>query len=958
MATARKTPIPFPLPEDLSGQKVGRFLVRHKLGAGGMGEVYYAEDTKLRRPVALKRVARKLGNDPQARQHILREAQRASALSSEHIAAVHDVLEEDGELLLVMEYVEGETLRQRLLRPMTLEQFFEIAAQCAEALTAAHDHGIVHCDIKPENIMLTPAGQVKILDFGVAKHLPRSDQSSTLESSLIGGTPAYMAPEVLLGELPEMRTDIFSLGVVLYEMLTLKNPFFTRSFVATSELILHHTPAAIRVFNPNVPERLEAVVMKAMAKTPAERYANARDLLEDLRRVRAGALPSKLVPVMTFGKGWKHRRWLFAALVLMAVAASAFAIYRWAHRQPILAERGWVLISDFETSGDDAIPDKGVREGLTVALQQSRYVNVFPRSRAYETLQRMKKTSVSRIDEALGREICRRENLQVLLTGSIERLGPVFQITVRGLDPKRGNLLFAEGQRFDRKELVFDRVDSLAKSVRTDLGESLGGIEKSSRPLAKVTTASLDALQLYSQAVDAKDQGKDDQVEGLLKGALQLDPEFAMAHLQLGQYYFAVVGTNERALAELDSAYRLRQGVTGREQHRIEAAFYGLQERYDDEAQSLRVLVSLYPDDEEAHAELASAYYDLGQLDKAVLESREALRLNRSSAPAYGGLVLYLARDNRAEEAIATAHEAEQRGVSSSRLHWGLGLAYLGQGNVPMARQEFQRIGSATETDRDLQELCLVVADLYEGKFASARIALAEQISAVPPQRRGLQLFRRYLLGRLYLSQGDARSAELQADLMLQTPDSNSQGGDFLNAGTLYARAQRLAKARQVLRRLDDLRKAVQSSENQNNFDHLEGEILLAEARPRQAEISFSGSSQAFSSFISPTGLARAYSAERRWDQAAAEWEKVLRARGEILQSGFPPDLAVAHLALARVLRQINNRDLARQHYEEALRMWQHADELNLLREAKRELRELAPEASPPSKPKALPKQS
>ena len=949
MGTARRALIPFPAPQDLAGRSVGRFVIRSKLGAGGMGEVYYAEDTTLRRPVALKRVAHKLGSDPAARQHILREAQRASALNSQHIAAVHDVLEEDGELFLVMEYVEGETLRQRLRRPLTLEQFFPIAIQCAEALMAAHEHGIVHCDIKPENIMLTPAGQVKILDFGVAKHLPRSDQSSTLDSSLIGGTPAYMAPEVLLEKLPDARTDIFSLGVVLYEMLTRKHPFFTHSFVATSERILHETPRAIRVFNANVPEGLDAVVMKAMAKTPGQRYTNAGELLEDLRRAQTGAIPNELTPAASQEERAK-RRWLIAAITVLAVAASAFAVYRWAYRQPILAEGGWVLISDFETSGDEAIPDKGVREGLTIVLQQSRYINVFPRTRAYEVLQRMKKEQAARIDETLGREICRRENLQVLLTGSVERMGQVFQITVRALDPVRGSLLFAERERFDHKDQFFDKVDSLANKVRRDLGESLGGIEKSSRPLAKVTTTSLDALQLYSQAKDAKDQGKDEQVPTLLQGALRLDPDFAMAHMRLGQYYAAVVGRNERALAELQRAYQLRQGVTDRERRRIEAEFYDLQERYDDKAQSLRVLVSLYPDDEEAHTELASAYYDLGQLDKAILEMREALRLNPFSAPAYGGLVLYLARDNRTDAAIAAAGEAEQRGVASPRMHWGLGLAYLGRGDVVLARQEFQRIGDATEVDWDLQELCLAVADLYEGRLESVRTELAKQLQAVPAHGEGLQSFRRYLLGRIYLSQGNASAAELQADLTLRTPSDALPGVTLSDAGTLYVRVGNIAKARKVLRRLDDVRKATPSSENQNNFHNLEGEILLAEASPQQAEIPFSISAQSFAPFVSSTGLARAYQAEGRWDLAAGEWEKVLGERGEILQNGFPPDLAVAHLELARVYRQINNRDLARQHYEEALRMWQHADEFPLLRDAQRELRELVPEAGPSGK--------
>jgi serine/threonine protein kinase/tetratricopeptide (TPR) repeat protein len=935
MITSRRAPLGSPLPGDLTGSKVGRFLIHAKLGAGGMGEVYYAQDTKLRRRVALKRL---IGNDAEASERILGEAQRASTLNSEHIASVYDVLEEQGELFIVMEYVEGENLRQRLYRPISLQQFLEIATQCADGLISAHKGGIIHCDIKPENIMLTSSGLVKILDFGLAKHLPLSEQSSTFElTNTVAGTPAYMAPEVLLGTLPDPRSDIFSLGVVFYEMLTQHHPFLSRSgLVATSERILHETPSAIRTFNQSVPEVLEATVLKAMAKVPSERYAHADELLKDLRLVRSEGMPNKQSAGFE-SLGRRAKNWVAPFVVAGALVVVLFLHYKGFDRKPILAERGWVLLSDFETSEGNPIPDKGVREGLTIALEQSHYVNVFPRSQAYEVLERMAKRDATRIDETLGREICQRENLQVLLTGSIEHVGKEFQITVRGVNPVKGGLLFAEQERFNGEDQFFEKADNLATRIRRDLGESLERIEKSNRPLARVTTPSLEALQLYSQAKDAGDQGKSEQIPGLLKGALRLDPAFAMAHLQLGQYYSQVVGKNEKAAEELEQAYRLRQDVTDREQGRIEAAYYNLHDQDNEEAQSLSVLVNLYPDDEEAHHELAGAYFDLRRIDKAVFEERQVLKLNPSSAPAYRGLVLYLAYENQPEAAITAAREALEHGVDPPQMHWGLGLAYLAQGEVSRARQEFQRIGQETETDRDLEQLCMVLADLYEGKLNTAKAKLAAPAPGFSRPHGSLETFRRYLLGRIYLSQGNLREARLQANLILRTPSAELEVSDLLDAGVLYARAGQIDQAAQVLRLIDNARKQFPSSSNQGFFHDLEGEIELADARPALAEASFTTAIQDYVQVGSHIGLARTYQAERRWDLAAREWEQVLQSRGEILHYDFPPDLAYAQLELGRLYSLLQEPDIARTHYEEMIRMDAQAEDFPAVKLARRE---------------------
>jgi eukaryotic-like serine/threonine-protein kinase len=904
-----------------------------------MGEVYRAEDTTLKRFVALKRLAPDLRADARYRRRFLEEASQASRFSDAHIAALYDVLDEHGELFLVMEYVDGETLRQRLHRPMSLDQFFTIAIESAQALAAAHDRGIVHCDIKPENIMLTATGQVKVLDFGVAKHLPHSDQSSTLErASAMSGTPAYMAPEVLLERAIDGRADIFSLGVVLYEMLAGHHPFLSSSFVATSQRILHEEPTSIRLFNPVIPESLESLVARAIAKDPAKRFPNARALLDDLSAIQQGLTPTKLHNELPLRAPKKRRRWLIPITIAAAVLvlAAAFGIYR-VFSTPILTNRGWVLISDFDSRGEDPIPDTGVREALNISLQQSQYVNVYPRTRVYEVLQRMKKEPVTRIDETLGREICQRENLQVLLTGSIEHLGQVFQVTVRALDPAQGNLLFAETERFDRKDEFFEKADHLTKRVREDLGESVGSIARTSRPLARVTSPSLEALQLYSQANEDMAKGDTAKVPILLQGALQLDPSFAMAHLLLGRYYSLIVGKNKSASEQFQKAYDLRQDVTDREQRRIEADYFTDQERYDEAAQALSLLVSLYPDDAEAHEDLAVAYFNVYELDKAIAELQQVLKLNPFSAMAWRNLVLYLARNNQDDEAITAFRDAQQHGINSPELHWGLGLAYLGKGDVALARQEFQRIGEASETNRDLRDLYLAVADLYEGKLESARAKLSSQIESLPTVRW-------YLLGRIYLTKGQPKLATREADLILGSPEPGLQINDVLKAGILYTRAGQTSKARMTLLRLNKAWKAGHSSWKWSSLKTLQGEIFLAGNQPEQAETAFLAADPYFRSHI---GLAHVYQARQRLDAAAQEWEKVLASTGEILHGDFAPDLLFAHLGLARAYRAMNERDRALVHYQDLLRLLQNADEIPVFNQARREAEEFASEPRP-----------
>ena len=944
MATPQREPEAAPRADDLVGRRVGRFQIKRLLGAGGMGEVYLADDTVLRREVAVKRLSPKLRADPEARDRVLREAQRASALHSPNVAGVHDVVEEQGEMLLVMEYIEGESLRHRMRATpvMPLAAFLPIATQCADALAAAHARGIAHRDIKPENIMIDAAGLVKVLDFGLARHLPVLDESSdtaSLESrpSNYAGTPGYMAPEVLREEPSDTRADIFSLGVVFYEMLTGQHPFRQAKPVRTLDSVLHQDPHPLCEAAPGTPKELERIVSKMLAKEPSSRYATAADLGVDLRALQRAGMTGPS-PVLS-------RRSRFLAAVLTALAVVAIILLL----PPVIphpskapfGEHDWVLICDFDNAGGDPIFDKTLNEALAISLQQSSYVNILPRDRVYAALQRMQRKATASVDEATGREISQRENVQVLLAGSIQRSGEALQIRVRALDPHSGRLLFTEEQHFTRKEELFDRVDSLAGGVRRQLGESLPSIQKTSRPLEKVTTRSLEALQLYSKGVDDLARGNVESAEPRLQAALALDPQFAMVHYKLALLY-QTLGKRQTEIDEIEKAYALREHVTERERYFIEAEYFGIRRQEVQAAEALEVLVNLYPDDADAQYQLSLAHANLGKHEKAVADLRQVLRTNPYFPEGYASLVLRLAYTNSDEEALQVYSVARSRGIQTPRLEWGKAMALLGSDHVAEARQVLGSIENSSGYG-NIARVYLARADIYEGHFdAAIRRLQADLQQDVRAGNRSPEVLRRLLLARLYLLLGRRNDAVAEMKKIEAGGEPREfKGRELRWIGTAYVEIGDLGGARRLSRRLQSLAAEGRDPYDSSSALGLAGELALGEGRNADAVDAFQKALASMPSSWPHVGLAKAYGRQQNWVSAAEEWQKVIASKGEIMRDGDPADWVLAHLELARVYRQLDNIPQAQSQYQVFSRLWAQGDDIALRRQAAQELQQI-----------------